>query len=61
MLKSLSIAQERKGKPKTFCGQQREQDFQRAPGVLLNVFFSSILFLSMQLLPRNGVKEYDVY
>lgn len=47
MLKSLSIAQERKGKPKTFCGQQREQDFQHAPGLLLNVFFSSILFLSM--------------
>ena len=61
MLKSSSIAHERKGKPKTFCGQQCEQDFQHAQGLLLNVFFSSILFLSMQLLPRNRVKEYDVY
>lgn len=61
LLKSLSIVQERKGTPKPFRGQQRQRDFQRAQGLLLNVFFSLILFLSMQLLPRNRVKECDVY
>lgn len=48
---SLSIAWGRKSKPKTFCGHQCEQDFEHAQGLLLNVFFSSILSPSVPLLP----------
>lgn len=55
--KEFVNTQERRGKPKPFCGQQCEQDFQHAQGLLLNVFFSCILSLSMQLLPRKRVRE----
>lgn len=48
---SLSIAWGRKSKPKTFCGHQCEQDFEHSQGLLLNVFFSSILSPSVPLLP----------
>lgn len=48
---SLSIARRRKSKPKTFCGHQCEQDFEHSQGLLLNVFFSSILSPSVPLLP----------
>lgn len=50
-----------KGQTKNLLWAAVREDFQHAQGLLLNVFFSSILFLSMQLLPRNRVKEYDVY